>query len=116
MTAPLLANTIRFHLVISLAGAVLIYFLGGEQHALSFLIGAGMMGLNWWLLIQTWARILGKKSIALAIGIIVIKWTLFGTICILLARTAWIMPTWLMLGIASVLLSALLAALESKRR
>jgi hypothetical protein len=114
--APVLRSTIVIHGVISLLGATALLLWVGQQHAMSFLFGAALMGLNWWLLIQTWERILGKKSIALAVSIIVIKWTLFGTLCIVLARMSWIVPSWLVLGIGSVMVSALIAASWGSKR
>lgn len=73
-----------------------------------------MMALNFWLLMIGWGRLLGKKSVALPVSIIVIKWTLFGAICVYLARSNWIVPIPFVLGIGSIVVSALIVALRGK--
>ncbi len=72
------------------------------------------MGVNLALLIIGWGGMLSKKSIALPVGIIVIKWTLFGAICVYLARSNWIVPIPFVLGIGSIVVSAL--AIVAKRK
>src|SRR5690242_19186661 len=111
-----LRSILALHAVISLAVTVFLGIFLSWQHASSFGLGAGLMGLNWWVIAQTWARVLGKKSIALAVSIIVIKWTLFGAICVVLARAHWVMPISLIIGISSVLVSALIVASRSNKR
>lgn len=110
-----LGRILGLHVVISLAGMGGLALTLDWQHALSFGVGATMMGVNWWLLIQTWGQILGKKSIALALSIIVIKWTLFGAMCFYLTRAHWVMPISLILGISSVLVSSLIVAVQSNK-
>jgi hypothetical protein len=113
MSIPPASKVLSLHGVISLALTVP-WLLLSAQHALSFMLGAAFMALNFWMLMISWGRLLSKKSIALPVSVIVIKWTLFGAICVYLARSKWIEPLPFVLGIGSIAVSSLVVALGSK--
>lgn len=67
------------------------------------------MGLAWGFIFQ-------KKLIALSIGIIVFKYAILGIIIFTLVKQPWFDTLWFSLGIASLILSALVYGLKEALR
>lgn len=105
---------LRIQLIVTLVLLTVVFWSRTPQHATSFAVGAGMVAVNWWALAFVWDRLIAKKSIALAIGVIVIKWAFFGAICIGIVRLDWIDSTWLVLGVSSIIPTVLILALKKQ--
>lgn len=104
----------RVHVLLSLVMIAAMFLFQTPQHATSFAAGTAVIAVNWLALEFVWSRLLAKKSIALAIGVIVIKWAFFGAICIGIVRLNWVDSTWLILGVASIIPTVLVVALKKQ--
>jgi hypothetical protein len=60
--------------------------MGASQHLASMGLMSILLTLNWIVLAWTWMRILGKKSVALAMSVIVIKYAFFAAAIVWAAR------------------------------
>jgi hypothetical protein len=98
----------------TIATSMGVWLIFGERHAMSFALGGGLMTLNWAALFFALGRLLQKKSIALALSLIVIKWSIFAAFCIYLARHSWVEPFSLMGGICTVVVTSLLIIQRSQ--
>jgi len=96
------------HLVSMLLFCLGIYVFGAQQHLLSFLVGAGVIGANLLILGTGWTLIFQKKLVALAIALIVFKYAILGIIMFKLVRQSWFEPGWFATGIASFVVTSLL--------
>ncbi len=94
-----------FHSVATVVMAAVIFLKSGSLSALSFLLGSGLIFFNFLALIYAWPRILAKKTIALPIGVIVIKFAILGYIVHEVVTTEIVNIWWFMAGLATVLLS-----------
>ncbi|MGE0763221.1 MAG: hypothetical protein AB7N80_08085 [Bdellovibrionales bacterium] len=90
-------------------------FLFGQSRATSFMAGALVIWLNWWILGLSWRHVEGKKPIALAAGLIVIKYPLLAAICLLCLRQEWFRLGWFAAGIATVIPAGFWGALRGRK-
>lgn len=104
----------RIHLLLSAGLIAAVFLTQSAQHTTSFAIGTALIAVNWLALEYAWGRLIAKKSIALAIGVIVIKWAFFGAICIGIVRLNWIDSTWLILGVSTIIPTVLIVALKKQ--
>jgi hypothetical protein len=102
-------------LITVLGSIVLGWFLGLQQSA-SFATGSLAIGLSFSMMAIGYGLIFRKKMIALAVGIIVIKYAILGIIIFTLVKLAWFDPLWFALGVASLILSAIAYALKESTR
>lgn len=82
--------------------------LWGVQPGASFGSGMAVMLANSLLLVWIWSRILAKKSFALTIAIIVVKYTVLLTAIFILTREPWFHVLGAGLGMAAFILSTLI--------
>lgn len=75
--------------------------LSGGPNALSYLIGSGVILLNFAFLAGGWWLIFSKKLIALAVFLIVSKYAISGIIIYYVIRESLADPLWLAMGISS---------------
>jgi hypothetical protein len=116
MTKPILSLKVLalIQLFVGAAAAGLGVCFYGVSLGASIGLGAGLMLFNLVLLGWTWKRLIAKKSIALTVGIIVIKYAILLGSIYYLAREDWFSPLGAGLGIASFMLAALILAIISR--
>ncbi len=98
--------------LITALGGLLLGFFYAPQHSLSFVTGSLVILGSFFMLGIGFGMIFKKKLIALAIGIIVIKYAILGIIIFTLVKLAWFNPLWFSMGVASFVLSAIVYALK----
>ena len=89
--------------------------LGDYQRAQSFAAGAGLVLFNTAILTALWSRVFQKKQIALSTGLIVFKYALLGVAIFWILNQSWSQPLWVGLGVSTLIVSALVAALLRKK-
>jgi len=89
---------------------------GGFSLGASIALGAGLMLFDVVVLGWSWKRLIAKKSIALTVGIIVIKYAILLGSIYYLAREDWFSALGVGLGIASFMGAALILAILSRER
>ncbi|AHZ85669.1 hypothetical protein AB1A81_00040 [Bdellovibrio bacteriovorus] len=100
----------------TLLGGVLLGFFAAPQHTYSFISGALVILVSFFLMGWAWGLIFSKKLVALAIGIIVFKYAILGIIIFKLVDQTWFDTLWFALGVASFILSALGYAVKEALR
>ncbi len=101
-----------FQAILAAFGSLLVDYIAARQQAYSFFIGSLVILGSVFLLGWAWSLIFKKKLVALATGIIVIKYAILGIIIFELAKQPWFKPLWFSLGIASFTLTAIFYALK----
>ena len=101
---------IKIHLILILILQPLVMYLFGANSGKTFALGAFVVWLNWWLLIFTWSWVLGKKSIALAVSVIVMKYALLAFSSIYIIRQPWLVPSWIVGGVSTIVPAVLILA------
>ncbi len=81
--------------------AALVFY--SMHHALGALAGAILMGANLVLLVWTWGQIIQKKSVALAVGVIVFKYAILILLIIQLVGKELVHPISFFFGLLSLL-------------
>ena len=89
--------------------------LGDYQRAQSFAAGAGLVLFHTAILTALWSRVFQKKQIALSTGLIVFKYALLGVAIFWILNQSWSQPLWVGLGVSTLIVSALVAALLRKK-
>src|SRR5690606_27943129 len=84
----------------------------GQYFAVSVAWGALLMGLNLLALIWAWDRIFIKKSIALATGVIVLKYAFLGVLVYLTVVQQWADVLGFIIGLSTVLPTVLALSLK----
>jgi len=102
-------------LLSSILFSVILYFTVGYEAALSCLFGGTVMVLNLGGLWLLWKLIFSKKSIALAVLVIIFKYVILGLILWNLNQIQWVRPLGFVLGLGSLLVGVVGAALFKKR-
>jgi len=87
-----------------------------SHQAYSFASGSILILLSFFLMGLAWGFIFQKKLIALSIGIIVFKYAILGIIIFTLVKQSWFDTLWFSLGVASLILSALVYGLQEALR
>ena len=100
-----------FILFYTLIGFALANWFLNSSFALSFLVGGLAMLANVVGLSFIWRLIFYKKSIALAIFIIIFKYLILGMILWSFASVKWLSPIGFVCGLSALLVSVLWAAL-----
>ena len=103
------------HLVLSAIFAVIIGIEFDSQALLFFLCGTALSLANIGLLYFSWKRILAKKSIALAVSVIVLKYGITGYLIYKVAKLGLYPLGWTAGGLGLFLLSALCFGTVSSR-
>src|SRR5690606_30809522 len=81
----------------------IIYFVGGQKEAVSFLSGAIFASLNTMFLVFIVTRIFRKKSVALSFILIIFKYTIFGLLLYLLVTSKILLVSWFVVGLSILL-------------
>lgn len=102
---------ITFLYVLALSAAL--YFWMGSAAAISCFVGGIIMVANVGGLYFAWSRIFANSSIGLTLIAIVSKYILFGLLFWALAKTPWVHPVGLIIGL-STLVIAILSMTASK--
>lgn len=100
----------------ALAASTAAYFYYGTIFAANVFIGALIVLLNLVALSFSWKRIFSKKSIALAIFVIIFKYVILGMILWGLSVTGWLNVFGFLVGLASLLFSVFAAMLIKSLR
>lgn len=99
-------------MLITAAGSIVLGSVYGIQQSASFATGSLAIALSFSMMAIGYGLIFKKKMIALAVGIIVIKYAILGIIIFTLVKLAWFNPLWFSMGVASFVLSAIVYALK----
>lgn len=91
--------------IIGLLGALAINFWLSQIAAVSFLTGVAVITLNVLGLQYIWSQVLGKKSVALTVLVIVFKYSLLMIWIFLVATKNWLPLGWFSLGLGTILIS-----------
>jgi hypothetical protein len=103
------------HAVLAVLGAFALLFLNGKTASMSFAVGSGISLGNLLVLTQTWPRILAKKQVALAVGVIVFKFAILGWIIYEVATSTVFSLGWVAAGLALVLPSILASSFSASQ-
>lgn len=110
---------IKFVAIISFISSVLLasllYFTSGFETAASCLFGGGVMVLNLFGLWFLWKLIFSKKSIALAVLVIIFKYLILGLILWNLNQIQWIRPLGFVVGLSSLMFGVVCGALFKRQ-
>ena len=109
------------HAIAAALVASVAFWMNGAEAAVAATIGAALSWLNLIVHYYVWRPRLSrsepeKKHIALSVGVIVIKYTLFAMVAYVVAARGWLRLDWFAIGIATILLSALSNAIAESRR
>ncbi len=107
---------LAFHTGISVVAMGTILLFGTKAQAVAFLVGTTIALVNILLLYFSWKRILQKKSVALSVGVIVIKYATLGFIIYQMATKNLFLLEWVCVGIGTLLVSALATAVKVNRQ
>lgn len=99
----------------SICLSLLLYFTSDWETSLSCLFGGAVMLLNLLGLWIVWKFIFSKKSIALAVLIIIFKYVILGLILWNLNQIQWMRPIGFVVGLSSLMFGVVCAALFKKR-
>jgi hypothetical protein len=102
-------------ILLSVFGTIALWLFLDEQRALSYGAGSLMMLINVGFLVWTWSRVFQKKQIALAVSLVVFKYALLGVFIYWFLGKSFAQPLWMALGFASILVSALIAAISNNK-
>lgn len=89
--------------IFSVLFATLCYFLIGPNSALSSVVGSAVMLVNLFGIWFAWKLVFLKKSIALAVVIIVIKYVILGLFLWNFAKYKWLQPVGFIIGLSTLL-------------
>lgn len=106
-------KTLKYHIVITIILALIIFLTRTFPEAISFFIGSTLIFTNLSILFWVWNRIISKKLIALAVSVIVIKYAIFGVIVYLILSHPIIKPIWFSIGIGMIMVTSIITALET---
>lgn len=93
---------------------MVLYFAAGFEMALSCLFGGTVIVLNLGGLWLLWKLIFSKKSIALAVLVIIFKYVILGLILWNLNQIQWVRPIGFVLGLGSLMIGVVGVALLKK--
>jgi hypothetical protein len=92
-------------LLIGLVGGTALTVLYDTNSATAFFVGVIVASINVVFVQYVWGRILGKKSVAWTLFVIVFKYTLLGTTLYFVAARGLLPIGWFSLGLGTILLS-----------
>jgi uncharacterized membrane protein len=105
-----------FHAALACVITVSLHYVFGQTEASAFAAGAGVSFLNLIFLALTWPRLLQKKQVALSTGVIVFKFAILGWIIYEVVARKLFHLGWFSAGLALVIVSTVVAALQYARR
>jgi hypothetical protein len=115
MTTPMeYKRLILIHSVATALVALAGFALGGVHQALSVLLGSALLSLSVGFMAWSIGRILAKKSVALASGVIVIKYLILGVVLYWMTLQTWISLPWIGAGVVTVLITSVFYSLTTK--
>ena len=94
---------IKSHLIGAILFISICAFVGTERQILSTALGVAVIGLSLISLVWAWERIFLKKSIALAVSVIVFKYAILGTVIYIALNSQHVDELWFMIGLLSAL-------------
>lgn len=100
----------EFHVLLSLALAILLFSFVSRGASLAFIFGSSVSFFNLVALTVLWPWLLAKKQVALSIGIIVIKFAILTVILYEVATKNLVQVEWFALGLGVVILTVLSAS------
>ncbi len=103
------------YLSLTLIGSVALYVAFNYQMALSYVASCLIMQLNIVALAWIWRIIFQKKSIALAVGLIIFKYSILAAILWKLSSVKWLEPVGFVLGLL-IFMVALIGSLFFKNK
>ncbi|MCB0384758.1 MAG: hypothetical protein KDD43_05135 [Bdellovibrionales bacterium] len=107
-------RVLYWHIAISLIVIGLCLLFDASQKVPGVVLGSGLMGVNWVLLIWSWRQIFLKKSIALGVSVIVIKYAILGLILYhVVTSGSWDVAGFL-IGISTAIVTAIAFALGGR--
>lgn len=86
------------------------------EQAVWCILGGLTMLLNWWVLVWAWKRIFLKKSIALAVSVIVFKYSILGFIVYYAVTATKERPIGFVVGLSSIVLVMPVVALKHSQK
>lgn len=92
--------------VLVIFGTAIAYFLGSKEMALSYLIGAATILMNYVLLMWSWTQIIYKKSIAMGFFVIVFKYAILAAVVYSAHQAGLIHQIALVAGLGTILISS----------
>lgn len=107
--------TAIYTFIFSILLAAVLYYVSSSEMAWSCLFGAAVMLLNLLGLWILWKFIFSKKSIALAVLVIIFKYLILGLILWNLNQIQWMRPIGFISGLSSLMFGVVCAALLKKR-
>lgn len=109
----MIKNTAAAIVVYTLLTGIAAYFCLNLDYTFSILLGGLMMLLNLAGLAFVWRLIFAKKSIALAVFIIIFKYVILGMILWSLSSALWLKPMGFLLGITSLVVAIVFEKLRA---
>lgn len=103
--------TAQWLFIFTLIIASVLYFTLGNEVAYSCLFGGGIMLANLFGIYLLWFLVFSKKSIALAVFVIIFKYLILGAVLWNLTSIPWMRPIGLLLGFSTLLIAILSATL-----
>lgn len=99
-------KALKAQLILVTFGTASAYFLGSKEMAVSFLIGATTILVNYLLLMWSWTQIIYKKSIAMGFFVIVFKYAILAAVVYSAHQAGLIHQMALVVGLATILVSS----------
>lgn len=87
--------------------SVVLFFTSGQDSALSCFFGGLIMLVNLLGIYFLWHLVFSKKSIALAVFVIIFKYLILGVLLWNLAKVSWMKPVGLILGLSTLVFAIL---------
>lgn len=87
--------------------SVVLFFTNDQESALSCLFGGLLMLVNLLGIYLLWHLVFSKKSIALAVFVIIFKYLILGVVLWKLANVSWMKPIGLILGLSTLVFAIL---------
>ena len=110
----LAVRVLYWHIAVTLIIVGLCLILDASQKVPGVVLGSALMGVNWVLLIWSWQQIFLKKSIALGVSVIVIKYAILGLILYhVVTSGSWDVAGFL-IGISTAIITAVAFALGGR--
>ena len=114
MSPKLLRSALFWQLNMAIIFGLGLLMANGLYAALSCLLGSFLVGANFLVLIWGWQRIFLKKTIALAVGVIVFKYAILGLIIYLVISLKKVDELGFLLGLGTSFPTVIIFALSNR--
>lgn len=104
-----------YYLILSAAAYLWFWYSGNAHQSLSFILGAVLSGILFFLSYCGWKGIFEKKFVALSASVIVFKYAILVFFVYFLTQLSWISIGWLIAGIGAFKLPLFLIAYQSTK-